>query len=63
MLERFIKTTVSLMVASVFLIHCETFAEDINPSFELTCQSAVLMEASTGKILYEKEYLLPNDIT
>ena len=41
-----------LIIVFVFLLVTTTFAAEFNGN--LDCKSAILMEASTGRILYEK---------
>ncbi len=69
MKKRLTKASVSLLLSVVLLLTCclcvvadstpVAEGETTTDNLELNCKSAVLMEASTGKILYQKEADVP----
>ncbi len=55
-----------LILILIFSIHITAFSEEVQPGIDISSQSAILMEKSTGQILYEKnshEKLPPASIT
>ena len=55
-----------LILILIFSIHITVFSEEVQTGVDISSQSAILMEKSTGQILYEKnshEKLPPASIT
>lgn len=48
------KKLLSLFLSVVIIVSCGCFVSAENPALDLTAKSALLMEKSTGKILFEK---------